>query len=107
MDSPKLYKVKKGDDVNINVKFSASPMPTEEWTVNGRVVSKTKRIIPSIQEESATLTVKKIEENDIGDYTLKLVNFHGEAEINIKVIIIRKYCFKVTLCAVYKKISIS
>ena len=95
IDSPKLYKVKKGEDVEINVKFSASPMPTEEWTVNGRVVSKTKRIIPTIQEESATLTIKKIEEKDIGDYTLKLVNSHGEAEIDIKVVIVRKYRLKV------------
>lgn len=96
MDCPKVYKVKKGEDVDIHVKFSASPMPTEEWTVNGRVVTKTKRIIPSIQEESATLTIKKIEEKDIGDYTLKLVNSHGEAEVDIKVVIVRKYQFSVS-----------
>lgn len=68
-------------------------MPTDEWTVNGRVVTKTKRIIPNIQEESATLTIKKIEEKDIGDYTLKLVNSHGEAEVDIKVVIVRTYQF--------------
>lgn len=42
--TPKEYKVKKGEDVNIEVKFTASPTPTDEWTVNGTVIKKNKRV---------------------------------------------------------------
>lgn len=42
--TPKEYKVKKGEDVNIEVKFTASPPPTDEWTVNGTVIKKNKRV---------------------------------------------------------------
>lgn len=90
-DTPKKYKVRKGKDVEVVVKFSATPKPNDEWTVNGNVVTKSKRVVPSIGEESAVLTIRKIQEEDVGDYTLKLVNNVGEATIDINVVIVRKY----------------
>lgn len=90
-DTPKKYKVRKGEDVEIVVKFSATPKPNDEWTVNGHVVTKSKRVMPSIDEESAILTIRKIQEEDVGDYTLKLVNNVGEASIEINVVIVREY----------------
>ncbi|CAD6240006.1 GSCOCG00002463001-RA-CDS [Cotesia congregata] len=87
IESPKKYRVKKGHDVDMTVRFSAAPKPTDEWTVDGRVIVKSKRIIKTCDEESATLTIKKVEEKDVGDYTLKLVNTHGEASTEIKLII--------------------
>lgn len=90
MDSPKVYKVKTGDDVEMGVNFTAAPKPTDEWTVNGRVIQKSKKLIPTIDEESATLTIKKVQKDDVGDYTLKLTNVHGDATINIQLIIMRK-----------------
>lgn len=90
-DTPKKYKVRKGEDVEVTVKFNATPKPNDEWTVNGRVVTKSKRVAPSIDEESAVLTIRKIQEEDIGDYTLKLVNNAGEASIDINIVIVREY----------------
>ncbi|CAK9803493.1 sls [Anthophora plagiata] len=88
-DTPKRYKVRKGEDVEIVVKYSATPKPSDEWTVNGHVVTKSKRVTPLIDEESATLTIKKIQEEDVGDYTLKLANNVGETSIEIKVVIVQ------------------
>lgn len=88
-DTPKKYKVRKGEDVEIVVKFSSTPKPNDEWTVNGHVVTKSKRVVPSIDEESAILTIRKIQEEDVGDYTLKLVNNVGEASIEINVVIVQ------------------
>lgn len=38
------YRIKKGEDVNIQVKYISTPSPKEEWTVNGKVVQKSKRV---------------------------------------------------------------
>lgn len=92
-DTPKKYKVRKGEDLEIVVKFTATPKPNDEWTVNGHVVTKSKRVVPSIDEESAILTIRKIQEEDVGDYILKLMNNVGEASIEINVVIVREYLF--------------
>ena len=76
------------------MKFSATPKPSDEWTVNGNVIIKSKRVVSSIDEESAVLTISKIQEEDVGDYTLKLVNNVGEAAIEINVVIVREYNFQ-------------
>lgn len=73
--------------------FAATPIPTDEWTVNGRVVKKSKRIVTSIDESSVVLTIRDIQEKDIGDYNLRLTNLHGEDSIEINVIVVRKYLF--------------
>ncbi|KAK2576957.1 hypothetical protein KPH14_005570, partial [Odynerus spinipes] len=86
-DTNTKYTANKGDDIEIIVKFTATPKPTDEWTVDGRIVTKSKRIIPSLDEESATLTIRKVQEEDIGDYNLRLFNPHGEAAIVINVTI--------------------
>lgn len=78
----------------MHVNFTASPKPTDEWTVNERIVQKSKRIVPTVDEESATLTIKKVQKEDVGNYKLKLTNIHGDATINIKLIIMRTYFSK-------------
>jgi len=81
----------KGDDIDIVVKFAAKPIPIDEWIVNGRILKKSKRIIPSIDECSAVLIIRDVQEKDCGDYTLKLTNPHGEDSIEINIIVVRKY----------------
>lgn len=78
------------------MKFTAIPMPTDEWTVNGRVLKKSKRIVASVDDYSAVLTIRDVQEKDIGDYNLKLSNSHGEDSIEISIIVVRKY-----LCFIY------
>jgi hypothetical protein len=90
MDSPNVYRVKAGDDVEMTVNFTAAPKPTDEWSVNADVINKSKRIIQTLHDESATLTIKKVQRTDIGDYSLKITNIHGDATINIKLIVMRK-----------------
>lgn len=81
----------KGDDIDIVVKFTAKPIPNDEWTVNGRVLKKSKRFISSIDECSAVLIIRDIQEKDFGNYNLKLTNTQGEDSIEINVIVVRKY----------------
>lgn len=90
--SPKIalpkteYRVKKGDDVTLEAQFTARPQPTDEWTVNGKVIKKSKKFVPKLTESSATLTIFKTEDVDIGLYTIKLRNNCGEAsaQLNLK-----------------------
>lgn len=83
----------KGDDIDIIVRFTATPTPVDEWTVNGCILKKSKRIISSIDECSAVLTIRDVQEKDFGDYNLKLTNPHGEDSIEINVIVVGKYLY--------------
>jgi hypothetical protein len=38
------YKVKKGEDITIEVKYSSMPKPNDEWFVNDRLMKKSKRV---------------------------------------------------------------
>lgn len=85
----KTYKVREEEDVTFTVKFNAYPLPECEWSCNGKALQKTKRFEPKINEQSATLTIKRIIEDDAGDYTIKLSNPIGEAETSLKVIFMK------------------
>jgi hypothetical protein len=89
-DLNKVYKVKKDDEVTFTIKFTATPKPDDEWTVSEKIVNKSDRIIPKIDEQSASLTIKKIVETDAGEYTIRLKNVVGEAETSLKVIYMKQ-----------------
>lgn len=89
-DLNKVYKVKKDDDVTFIVKFTATPKPDDEWTVSEKVLKKSDRITPRIDEHSASLTIKKIVETDAGEYTIRLKNVVGEVETSLKVIYMKQ-----------------
>ena len=74
----------------MNVNFTAAPKPTDEWFVNNKIIKKSNRITSVVNEESASLTIKKVQKEDSGDYTLKLTNVHGDATLNIKLIVLCK-----------------
>jgi hypothetical protein len=40
----KEYKVKKGEDVTIEVQYTSVPKPNDEWFVSGTVLKKSKRV---------------------------------------------------------------
>lgn len=99
----KEYRVKKGDDVTVTVKYTSLPPPKDEWFVNGKLVTKSKRITPTLDESSASLTIRKVEEADIGSYTVKLSNNCGEASAELTLVLMgellsqttfRTYCFR-------------
>lgn len=40
----KEYKVKRGEDATFTIKYTGTPKPTDEWTVNGTVIKKSNRV---------------------------------------------------------------
>jgi len=40
----KEYKVKKGEDVTIEVQYTSVPKPNDEWFINGKLVKKSKQV---------------------------------------------------------------
>ncbi|KAG5677714.1 hypothetical protein PVAND_007446 [Polypedilum vanderplanki] len=89
-DLNKTYKVKKDDEVTFTVKFTATPKPDCEWTVSEKIIKKSDRYEPKVNDQSASLTIKKIVENDAGEYTVKLRNVVGEVETSLKVIYMKQ-----------------
>lgn len=89
-DKDQTIKVKENDDVTMTIKYTGVPMPDAEWTTSKKVIAKSKRTIPTIDEQSATLTIKKVVEEDEDVYTVKLVNPVGEAEASLRLVIMRK-----------------
>lgn len=49
----------------------------------------------TLGEESACLTIKKVEESDVGTYSLRLKNPVGEASAEMTLIIMRKLKLKI------------
>lgn len=47
----------------------------------------------TIDEQSATLTIKKVVDEDAGEYTIKLKNVCGEAEANLTLVIMSNVFF--------------
>lgn len=84
-------RAKKGEDVTLKVDFTARPKPTDEWTVNGKVIKKSKKFVQTITESSATLTIYKVEDADVGDYTIKLKNSCGEASAKLNLVLMGEF----------------
>lgn len=80
-----------GEDVTVTVKISGTPKPEVEWSANGTVIRKTKRIYPETQDSFATLTIKQLIESDDAEYTIKLRNAYGDAEASLRLIIISEF----------------
>ncbi|TDG44139.1 hypothetical protein AWZ03_009416, partial [Drosophila navojoa] len=89
-DKDQTIKVKENEDATFTVKYTGAPTPEAEWTSRKVVIPKSKRTIPTIDEQSATLTIKKVVDDDEGEYTVKLVNPVGEAEASLHLLIMRK-----------------
>lgn len=90
-DKDQTVKVKEDEDVTLTIKYTGVPQPEAEWSTSKTVIVKSKRLIPTIDEQSASLTIKKVAEEDEGVYTVKLANPVGEAEASLHLIIMRKF----------------
>lgn len=73
-----------GKSVEIDCKASAKPEPTFYWFKNDKNLSESNLYsITNQRNESfdvfeSTLTIKRVEENDMGEYSCKAVNHLGE-----------------------------
>lgn len=90
-DKDQTIKVKENDDVTMTVKFSGTPKPDAEWSTTKNVVVKNKHLIPTLDEQSASLTIKKVVDDDEGIYTVRLKNPVGEVEATLNLIIMSEY----------------
>lgn len=71
----------------MSIKFSGIPQPEAEWSTSKKVCVKSDRVIPTLDEQSASLTIKKVIEEDEDTYTIRLVNPVGKAEATLHLII--------------------
>jgi Immunoglobulin I-set domain len=90
-DKNRQYKVRENEDVTFTVKFNAAPQPEAEWTVSKKVVTKSPRHTPTVDEKSACLTIRKVTDEDAGEYTIRLKNDGGDAEATLNLIIMSKF----------------
>lgn len=78
------------EDITLEVKFEGKPKPEAEWSTNSKVIIKSPKYIPNLNEDSAQLTIKKVIDEDGGDYTIKLSNPVGDAHDTMHLIILSK-----------------
>lgn len=90
-DADRVYKVREGEDVTFNVKLSGTPAPDVEWSTSGTVVKPSARTKPTFDEKSASLTIKKVSDEDVGEYIIKVKNPSGEADAFLTLIILSKF----------------
>lgn len=87
VESSKTFTVDKGENVEMAVKFSASPKPVDKWSSNGLILENSKRILTKIDDDLATLTIKNVQSEDSKNYTLKLTNPFGDASTDVYLIV--------------------
>lgn len=88
-----VYKVRENEDVTFKIPFTGAPKPEAEWYTSGTVVKSTPRKKQTLGEDSATLTIKKVVDEDAGEYTIKLKNPVGDVQASLTLIILSKYYF--------------
>ena len=93
-DKDKVYKVRENDDVTFTVKVSGTPKPDTEWFVSDNVIKNTPRTKKTSDEQSASLTIRKVVEDDCGEYTIKAKNPSGEVKAALTLIILSEYRLK-------------
>lgn len=85
-----IYKVRENEDVTFVIPFSGTPTPEIEWFISNTVVKNDSRKKKTTNDEAATLTIKKVVDDDAGEYTIKAKSPVGDVEANIKLIIMSK-----------------
>ncbi|GBN94600.1 Titin, partial [Araneus ventricosus] len=84
------FKGKRGGNVAVDVEYIAQPPPKIEWLYKGKPISPDKKRTIENYGNKTVLTIKKLEDPDVENYTLKLTNKCGECKTDFKVSIIDK-----------------
>lgn len=90
----KVYKVRENEDVTFTIPFGGTPKPDVEWFTSGKLVKNDSRKKKTTGEDSATLTIKKVVDEDAGEYTIKLENPIGDVQADLTLIILSKFNFQ-------------
>lgn len=80
-----------GESVSFQAKLSGTPTPSVTWTVNGRIVKPSVNIKITEDDQFATLTIKKICDDDENIYTVRVENEHGIVDASQSLLVISKY----------------
>lgn len=83
--------MKENEDVTFTIKFKGTPEPDVEWSTKQTVLKKSPRIKTTKDEQSAALTIKRVGDEYVGEYTVKVKNDIGDAEAKLTLIIISKF----------------
>lgn len=84
------FKGKRGGNVTVDVEFMALPPPKIEWLYKGKTISTDKKRSIENYGNKTVVTIKKLEDADVENYTLKLTNKCGESKTDFTVSIIGK-----------------
>lgn len=82
------FKGKRGGNVTVDVEFLALPPPKIEWLYKGKTISTDKKRTIENYGNKTVLTIKKLEDADVDNYTLKMTNKCGESKTDFTVSII-------------------
>ena len=83
------------------MKVSGIPTPRITWTKEDTPLKSGGRITINVQEDSTTLTIKKVTKEEDGLFTLTADNQVGEAKAKFDVEVLgESVCFYVLLCYV-------
>lgn len=86
-----MYKVRENEDVTFTIPFNGTPKPDAEWFTSGTVVKPSPRKEKTLGEDSAALTIRKVADEDAGEYTIKLTNPAGDVQASLTLVIMSKY----------------
>lgn len=89
----RVYKVRENEDVTFTIPFSGTPKPDAEWTVSETVIKNSPRKKKTIDEGAATLTIKKVVDDDAGEYIIRLKNPVGDVSASLQLIILSKFLY--------------
>uniref|UniRef100_A0A672I7Y2 Titin n=1 Tax=Salarias fasciatus TaxID=181472 RepID=A0A672I7Y2_SALFA len=72
------FSVLAGDDLKIDVPYTACPKATATWLKDGVVLKETTRVNAEATDKNLHLVIKESCRDDVGTYTIKLTNTAGE-----------------------------
>lgn len=84
------FSVLAGDDLKIDVPYAACPKATATWLKDGVVLKETTRVNAETTDNSLLLVIKEACRDDVGTYSIKLINTAGEACADINVVVLDK-----------------
>uniref|UniRef100_A0A4W5MSE0 Titin n=1 Tax=Hucho hucho TaxID=62062 RepID=A0A4W5MSE0_9TELE len=84
------FSVLAGDDLKIDLPYAARPKAVATWLKDGVALKETTRVNADATDKHLYLVVKEASREDVGKYTIKLVNTAGEATVDIGVVVLDK-----------------
>uniref|UniRef100_A0A6Q2Z657 Titin n=1 Tax=Esox lucius TaxID=8010 RepID=A0A6Q2Z657_ESOLU len=84
------FSVLAGDDLKIDLPYAAHPKAVVTWLKDGVALKETTRVNAEATDTHLNLVIKEASREDVGKYTIKLLNTAGEATVDIAVIVLDK-----------------